>query len=209
MLTLAEVAEEPHVLTQDLFLADGSSVTFRPLTPSDSESLAAFLAGLSTETRRLSAFEGYGLEAARRLCDAIARYDKLRLVLDVLHPGRIAGLLELSLDVTASDIARYRQAGIHLGPTVCRSGATLVDDCQGRDLGTQVFPLIADIARRFGKTEIILWGGVLADNLRAIRYYEKVGFRTTGAFTDADGVRCLDMILELEPCLDRTSPPSP
>lgn len=206
MLTLAEVAEGPHVLTQDLILTDGSPVTFRPLTPSDAERLAAFLTELSTETRRLSTFEGYDLEAARRLCDAIARYDKLRLVLDGLPSGRIAGLLELSLDLTDSDIARYHRAGIHLGSTACRFGATLADDCQGRGLGTQVFPLIADITRRFGNTRIILWGGVVADNLRAIRYYEKVGFRTTGAFTDADGVQCLDMILELGPCLDPTPP---
>ncbi|CAL9335949.1 hypothetical protein SUDANB176_00165 [Streptomyces sp. enrichment culture] len=57
--------------------------------------------------------------------------------------------------------------------------------------GTQVFPLIADVARRFGKKRIILWGGVPTDNPRAIRYYEKQGFRTVGSFTGADGTQAL------------------
>jgi len=38
---------------------------------------------------------------------------------------------------------------------------------------------------------------VLADNPRALRYYEKNGFRAVGTFTGADGGRSLDMILDL------------
>ncbi|MFC8711933.1 hypothetical protein ACFUCQ_18715 [Streptomyces sp. NPDC057197] len=66
--------------------------------------MAAFLAGLSAETRRLSTFDGYDLAAARELCDAIARYDKLRPVLAEVPSGRIAGLLEISLDLHPSDM---------------------------------------------------------------------------------------------------------
>ncbi|WSQ32844.1 GNAT family N-acetyltransferase (plasmid) [Streptomyces sp. NBC_01527] len=66
-------------------------------------------------------------------------------------------------------------------------------------MGTRVFPIVGDIARRFGEKRIILWGGVLADNLRAIRYYEKQGFQSVGSFTDAGGAWALDMILDLGP----------
>lgn len=44
-----------------------------------------------------------------------------------------------------------------------------------------------------GRTRIILWGGVRADNPRAIRYYEKNGFQPVGLFTEADGSRSLDL----------------
>ncbi|MFG2394980.1 GNAT family N-acetyltransferase [Streptomyces lavendulae] len=203
MLTLTAVAEDPLVLTRRLDLNDGSEVVFRPLTHTDADHLAAFLEGLSAESRRLSTFNGYDLAAARELCDAIARYDKLRLVLDEVPSGRIVGLLEFSLDLHSADIARYRRAGIRLAATDCRFGPTLADDYQGNGVGTQVFPLIADVARRFGKKRIILLGGVLADNSRAIRYYEKQGFQTVGAFTGADGVRALDMILDLHLPLGR------
>ncbi|MFD1831266.1 GNAT family N-acetyltransferase [Streptomyces desertarenae] len=199
MLTLTAVAEDPLVLTQRLSLDDGSEVVFRPLTSADVDHLAAFLEGLSAESRRLSTFDGYDLGAARELCDAVARYDKLRLVLEEVPSGRVVGLLEFSLDLHPSDIARYRRAGIRLTATDCRFGPTLADDYQGRGVGTQVFPLIADVARRFGKRRIILWGGVLTDNPRAIHYYEKQGFRTVGPFAGADGTQALDMILDLHP----------
>lgn len=61
-------------------------------------------------------------------------------------------------------------------------------------MGTLAFPLVADVARRLGRTRIILWGGVLADNARAIRYYEKNGFRPVGSFAAADGMPSLDMM---------------
>lgn len=197
MLTLTAVAENPRVLTRRLDLADGPGLVLRPLVHADADRLAAFLEGLSAASRRLSTFEGYDLACARELCEAIARHDKLRLVLDEVPSKKIVGLLEISLQLHPSDIARYREAGIRLQPTDCRFGPTLADDYQGRGVGTQVFPLVVDVARRFGKKRIILWGGVRADNPRAIRYYEKHGFRTVGSFTDADGARALDMLLDL------------
>lgn len=72
MLTLAEIADEPLVLTRHLDLLAGAAGVFRPLTHADSERLACFLEGLSPESRRLSTFGGYGIVAARELCDAIA-----------------------------------------------------------------------------------------------------------------------------------------
>ncbi|MFG2024634.1 GNAT family N-acetyltransferase [Streptomyces sp. NPDC048825] len=195
MLTLTEIAEDPLVLERRLDLRDGTEVVFRTLTHTDAERLAGFLEGLSPESRRLSTFDGYDLATARELCDAIARYDKLRLVLEEVPSGRIIGLLELSLALTPADIARYQEAGIRLTETTdCRFGPTLADDYQGRGVGTLTFPLIADVARRLGRTRIILWGGVLADNARAIRYYEKNGFRPVGSFAGADGAPSLDMM---------------
>ncbi|MFI7694488.1 GNAT family N-acetyltransferase [Nonomuraea sp. NPDC049655] len=199
MLTLTAVAEDPLVLTRRLKLDDGQEVFFRPLTHTDAERLAAFLEGLSAESRRLSTFDGYDLKAARKLCDAIARHDKLRLVLEDGPSGRIVGLVEFSLDLHPSDIARYEEAGIHLAATDCRFGPTLADDHQGRGVGTQIFPLIADVARQFGRKRIILFGGVLADNTRAISYYNKHGFQQVGSFTGKDGAQSFDMILDLHP----------
>lgn len=124
-----------------------------------------FLAALSSASRRFSTFQGYDLAAARELCDAIARYDKLSLVL--------------------ADV-----------------GATPADDLQDRGLGTLALPRVEEAARLLGRRRIILWGGVRADNPRAIRYYEKNGFRTVGAFAETDGSLSLDMMLDLDPVSD-------
>ncbi|MFI6920555.1 hypothetical protein ACIBIZ_11440 [Nonomuraea spiralis] len=66
-------------------------------------------------------------------------------------------------------------------------------------MGTQIFPLIADVAQHFGRKRIILFGGVLADNPRALRYYKKHGFQLVGSFTRRDGAQSFDMILDLHP----------
>ncbi|MEW2265151.1 GNAT family N-acetyltransferase [Streptomyces sp. NPDC047853] len=198
MFTLPEIAGDPSRLTRRLMRIDGPDVIFRPLTHADPELLASFLAGLSPESRRLSTFDGYDLATAQELCDAIARYDKLRLVLEEVPAGRIVGLLELSLDLHPHDVVRFREAGIPLSATDGRFGPTLADDYQGKGVGTQILPLIADVARGFGKRRIILLGGVLADNARAIRYYRKNGFQAVGSFTGTNGVRSLDMILDLD-----------
>ncbi|MFE3515310.1 GNAT family N-acetyltransferase [Streptomyces sp. NPDC059166] len=203
MFTLLEIAEEPSRLTSRLRLDDGSDAVFRPLTPADAGRLAALLEALSPESRHFSAFDGYDLATAGELCDAIARYDKLRLVLEEAQSGRIVGLVEFSLALTSGDIARFQDAGVRLvASRDCRFGLTLADDYQGRGVGTHVFPLVTEVARLLGKERIILWGGVRSDNHRAIRYYEKNGFRAVGSFAEADGSLSLDMILDLDLDLD-------
>ncbi|MEU3556406.1 GNAT family N-acetyltransferase [Streptomyces fragilis] len=204
VLTLTGIAADPLCLTCRLRARDGAELVLRPLVHADAAGLAGFLAAMSAASRRFSTFDGYGLATAREVCDAIARYDKLRLVLEDVASGRIVGLLEHSLDLTPTDVARYRDAGVRLTATTdCRFGITPADDHQDRGLGTLVLPLVEEVARRLGRTRIILWGGVRADNPRAVRYYEKNGFRTVGAFEEADGSLSLDMMLTLDPVPDR------
>jgi GNAT superfamily N-acetyltransferase len=196
MLTLANIVRDPSAVTTSLELDNGTQLTLRPLVASDVHALADFLGKLSPETRRLSTFEGYDLEAANKLTDAISKYDKLRFVLD--HAGSIVGLVELSFGLPADDVQRYADYGLELdGQTDCRFGPTLADAYQGKGIGSKVFPLIASVAREFGKKRIILWGGVLADNTQAIAFYNKVGFTQVGEFND-HGRHKLDMALELE-----------
>ncbi|WP_420000214.1 GNAT family N-acetyltransferase [Streptomyces boninensis] len=197
MLTLGEIAAEPELLTWRLRLRDGTPAALRPLEHGDARALAAFLGGLSAETRRLSTYDGYDLAAARELCAAIARYDKLRLVLEVAS-GAVAGLVEFSLAIMPDDIARYAAAGVRLSEhSDLRFGITLADAYQGQGVGSAVFPLVEDVARRLGRSRIILWGGVLTDNARAIRFYEKNGFLRVGSATGSSGRESIDMIREL------------
>ncbi|MFF9870043.1 GNAT family N-acetyltransferase [Streptomyces sp. NPDC013953] len=109
--------------------------------------------------------------------------------------------------MTPADIARYQDAGIRLTETTdCRFGPTLADDYQGRGVGTLAFPIVTEVARLLGRTRIILWGGVRADNPRAIRYYEKNGFQPVGLFTEPDGSLSLDMMLDLHSAPDPAGP---
>jgi RimJ/RimL family protein N-acetyltransferase len=199
MISLASIAANPQSVTTSLVTRDGETLVVRPLDPSDVDALGQFLSDLSSQTRYFAVFPSYDKAAAQTLCDTIARYDKLRFVIQPQGSPRIVGLLEFSFAISEGDSLRYTAYGITLdAQTDCRFGPTLADDYQGKGVGTQVFPFVTDVARKFGKRRIILWGGVVTDNPRAIRYYEKHGFKPLGTFiAPSDGAELRDMLLDL------------
>ncbi len=195
-LTLSELARRPQLLTAEVLFGDEQKAVFRPLEAKDVKVLAKFLAGLSAETRRFATFGSYDEKKAREFCEAIAKYDKLRLVVEAR--GEIIGLFELSFDVVAEEVERYKKYGIELnGEADCRFGPTVADKYQNLGLGSAVFPGVVAAARRFGQRRMILWGGVLKKNKRGIHFYQKMGFRQLGEFINDDGNLCEEMILEI------------
>ena len=70
----------------------------------------------------------------------------------------------------------------------------------GPDAG-RLMPAVREVARRFGRRRIILWGGVHASNRRALRFYDKSGFVRVGSAYRAEGASedCFDMLLDLDP----------
>ena len=192
-LTLNDIAQNPEKFSQS-FTVQNEELLLRPLLPTDVEKLTRFLQRLSEKTRRLSTFESYDSTTAQELCDAINRYDKLRFALES-EKKEIVGLFEFTLEIPGGDIERYKSYGITLSSsTDCRFGPTLADDYQDKKVGSQIFPFMVMIAKQFGKQRMILFGGVLADNPRAIHFYEKNGFTRMGSFKNQDGQDCLDMM---------------
>ncbi len=70
-------------------------------------------------------------------------------------------------------------------PLLCRY---MIDvDCQGRGLGAQALPLVLDeMYTLYGPMEIYLT--VEPENVRAVRLYERFGFRPTGEFDCTEAV---------------------
>jgi len=197
LLTLASVAADPDTCTSAVTLPIGQEVIFRPLTPQDEEELAVFFASLSEQTRYFFGHSGNDRDTARGMCEAINRYYKLQMV--ALADGRVVALFQFSVTFPDCDIERFRSYEISLEETDIRFGSCIADAYQNMGLGSKLFLHMADIARRFGKKRMILWGGVLADNPRAIHYYEKHGFRILGEFVNETGHTCHDGIMDLLP----------
>jgi GNAT superfamily N-acetyltransferase len=189
-----------EVSESTITLGDGEVLSIRPLRHSDSAALGMFLAGLSSSTRRFSTFDGYDLTTAEEMCSAIDIYDKFHLVV-VDNEGAIVGLFELGFGLSDRDLANFAGYGLVLdGQYDCMFGPTLADAYQHRGVGTRVFPKIRDVVRQAGRRRIILWGGVLADNYAAIRYYQKLGFVGVGTFTE-NNQKYRDMLLNVSDSL--------
>jgi len=197
ILTLAEIAANPDLLTFNITIPSGDLVLLRPLLPEDVALLAAFLNGLSEQTRRFWNMDDYGVIAARGHCDSIAKYDKLRFVAISTTVNTIIALLEFSLAIPENDETRYSRYGISLSSTDCRFGPCIADVFQGKGVAVALFPYMVNVAKNLGKYRIILWGGVFAENQKAVRFYYKVGFQLVGDFLSQDGRKCLDMMLPI------------
>ena len=194
-LTLTSVAEWPETVTTVFCLHTGEEIVFRPLIQQDEEELAVFFASLSKQTRYFFGHSGNDRDTARGMCEAINRYYKLQMV--ALADGRVVALFQFSLTFPECDIERFRSYEISLEETDIRFGSCIADAYQNMGLGSRLFPLMADIARRFGKKRMILWGGVLVDNPRAIHYYEKHGFRIVGEYLNQTNGACHDATMDL------------
>lgn len=120
------------------------------------------------------------------------------MIVEEAHGGKIQGLFEFSFDIPDSDRERFALYGIELNElTDCRVAPCLRDECQGTGLASSVIPAIKEVIDLFGRSRIILWGGVVEDNLQATRFYRKHGFQTVGTFLDADEHPNLDMLARL------------
>jgi GNAT superfamily N-acetyltransferase len=197
-LTLSLAAAEPQRVTRTLALPDGETVLYRPLLPTDVERLTEFLSSLSPTTRHFWDLDTYDRAAAQEMCAAINCYDKFRMVALNTEESSLLADFEFSFDLVENDYTRFRSYGITLsGEETCRFGPCIRDAYQHRGLGSALMPSTLEIARRFGKRCVILWGGVLRENARAIHFYQKHGFQIAGAFQESQGRASLDMLLYL------------
>lgn len=198
LLTLGIVAKDPDLVTSTITVRSGEILTLRPLVPSDVDALTDFLASLSSRTRERWVIDDYGKAGAQEMCDAIGKFDKLRLVV-AGQDKKVIGLMEFSLSLVPFDIERFTEYGIKLHEdSYIRFGPCIRDDEQQKGIFSATMPYVIDIARNLGKEFIILWGGVWVENIPAIKSYKKLGFYEVGRFSDRiDGSECIDMVREI------------
>lgn len=207
-LTLADVAADPACLSRHVQLRSGDDAELRLLLPGDGEAFGRFLAGLSEATRTLYAPHPLTLEHGHHLCAELdyagmaAQTDLVTLRFIGLVEGGAATYFILVLGVREGELNRYGGYGITLDPaTTCTFAPVVADAYQGKGVGSALVPGVFDAARRLGFRRCVLMGGTRAFNRRAIRYYEKPGFRKVGDFTthapDGTAIDNQDMVLSL------------
>ena len=197
-LSLSDVENNPSLLTFEIILPAGEVFILRPLEHKDVKLLAEFLENLSPQTREFYRIDSYDLSAAKEMCDAINKYDKLRFVVVNKSTNQLIALFEYSFDIPNGDKERFLKYDIRLNSkTDCRMGPCISDSYQNRGIGSVSFPYLVDVARQFGQKRMILWGGVFEKNKRGINFYIKNGFKKLGSFSDPNGKKSVDMIINI------------
>jgi|SRR5215217_5432401 len=142
-------------------LRDGTEVEVRPVEPADKQALLAAFERLGPKSR----YQRF-LAPMPRLTDATLRYltevdhhDHEALV--AVEPSTRAGL----------GIARFVRLADR--PDVAEAAVTVVDDQQGRGLGTLLLHRLADRAREEGVERF--WALLLSDNREMLDLLERLG----------------------------------
>jgi GNAT superfamily N-acetyltransferase len=203
-LTFQQVLAVPSPAASTATLRNGERVLFRPLQKDDALRLGRYFAGLSQDTVGRFGPHEFTYAKAQELCDQIGQETIIRLIVltgadpEESEQAEVIGYFLLECTVGESDQDRYVRYGIALDPaTACKFAPSVADRYQDSGLGSIVFAKIADLARSLGFQRMILMGGVYITNDRAIRYYEKNGFRKMGRFQEETSKESFDMIVSL------------
>ena len=186
------------MLPTALLAADGTPITARALTANDGDKLAAYFAGLSTETRRR--FGPHPLDAitAHQLCQEADAQRVIRLVAEDHAKQHLLAYFILELTIGPHEQQRYTERGIHLeAERDCTFAPSVADDWQNRGLGSPLLRHLCEHARQLGRRYMLLMGGTQCSNARARHFYAKHGFVTVGHYEFPAGVANQDMYLAL------------
>jgi glycerol-3-phosphate acyltransferase PlsY len=164
--------------------ASGLETTFRPITPEDSAILGAYFTGLSQETINLYGPHSFDQATADRFC---AEIDETNIRLIAVIPDgntqKVIAYFILHLGIPETEMTRYAAAGIPLDPARdCLIAPSVADAYQNQGLGTPLMEAAFEFARRLGRRNMLLMGGVYQTNERAIHFYWKNGFRDVAPF---------------------------
>ncbi len=81
------------------------------------------------------------------------------------------------------DYPRLQQYGVDISYDHCYTIApSVTDEWQSTGVGQLLFDYVLSEIKNRNAKQIILWGGVQIDNIKAVRFYQKNGFRSLGHF---------------------------
>lgn len=168
-------------------------ISFRPFDLSMISDLAEYLAKLSPETRKRFAPHSFTEKEIKRLFQDVENYKLFVAVNEDEHIIVAYTIIKLGwLEWDRPRLTSYglvqQQGDVTLAPSVA-------DAWQSKGVGSSLFAYTAKhLKKTHGVSRIILWGGVQSTNVKAMKFYEKFGFRKLGEF-EHHGVN-QDMLLE-------------
>ena len=158
---------------------------FRPLLADQAAALGAYFTGLSQATRRVYGPHRFDQETADGFCAALDSAHTLRMLAWIEEEGveRIVGYFVVELGVRAGDRRRYEALGLVLhDETDCTLAPSVADAYQSEGLGSLMMQHLLGILPRLGRQRMLLWGGVRADNPRAVPLLHQIWFSARGRF---------------------------
>ncbi|WP_337044208.1 GNAT family N-acetyltransferase [Emticicia sp. 17c] len=167
----------------------------RFLEAKDFDKLLAYLTCLSAETRSRFAPHTFDMPTIEQFYQP--ENNQSGFIIENLSEHTIVAYAIIKKGYVPKDKARLQKYGLSLFPlTDCTFAPSVADAWQGKGLGNTLFGYIRHQLQMQGLKRMILWGGVQAQNVRAVNFYLKQGFLKIGDFEN-NGIANYDMILEI------------
>jgi GNAT superfamily N-acetyltransferase len=196
ILTLQQIIASPDLATTRIE-RNGKEFLLRPLGAGDADLLAEYFANLSDRTRSWYAPHEFTRAVADAFCKDLLSANTLRLIAVTGDaPPEIAAYFIVQLGLRPPEHERFEAHGMPLTDAdACSLAPSVADAFQNAGLGGAVLRHAITVARRMGRSRMILFGGVGLTNPRAVHFYQKHGFRRVPA--DAPDDRKFDMVLDM------------
>jgi diamine N-acetyltransferase len=160
---------------------NNKTVAFRRLTTNDFEQLNKYLNNLSEAT--LKRFGPHRFDRQSVIDFYTSSNDHWGFIAQDLDTENIVAYAIVKKGHIQKDALRLQALGLALDTaTDCTFAPSVTDDWQGFGVGNQLFAFVLDNIKNAGLKRMILWGGVEADNHKAVNYYVRNGFELTGKF---------------------------
>lgn len=155
-------------------------VTLRQLCSDDLEPLLHYLHQLSPATvRRFQPHPFYRTE----LINFYQHHEHEAWVAVDPSSETIVAYTVLKKGYLHHDYPRLQQYGVDISYDDCYTIApSVTDEWQSEGVGQLLFNYVLDEMKSRNVKQLILWGGVQIDNIKAVRFYQKNGFRSLGHF---------------------------
>jgi acetyltransferase len=157
--------EYPSEYVEQVHLLDGTLVTIRPIRPDDAAGLQAGFQRLSPESVYLRFLETFSMLTDKQARD-FANVDyrnKMALVAEIRENDQD----------NLIGVARYALVGGH-GSKLAESAVVVVDEYQGRGLGTLLLDRLVKYARDHGVETFL--GTIHFSNAKIMRFVRRSGF---------------------------------
>ncbi|TAA48401.1 GNAT family N-acetyltransferase [Corallincola spongiicola] len=155
--------------------------SLRLLHRDDGAALARYFAQMGEDTRRRFGphplTEAFADELVQKGDDSADRF------VMTSDDGKIAAYFIFERQAFPHEMQRYAEQGIVLAAGQDISFAPSVADAyQNSGVASAAMPALIGYARSMGAKSLVLMGGTQATNERAVRFYEKFGFRRHGGY---------------------------
>lgn len=178
----------------DFITINKQPICFRAFTNQEMDKLIIYLNNLSEESKKRFGPHNFDKDSIINLMKQAGTYQLF--IAKAEHKSSVVAYTIIKKGWLDFEFPRLSSYGLKAEDSDYTIAPSVADDWQGKGLGTSFLNYLIKYAQlNLRAKRIILWGGVQSNNIKAVRLYQKTGFRTLGEF-EHHGIN-LDMILDI------------